>query len=185
MNEAILEKLEARLDRRTFLRGSALAAAALVAATLVGPVALYSDHVLDAAEAGPHRPARQDLVVEITPGVVRWFAQHDDPIPTVLGEPHRVYELVGKVPVYAAALPEARTRAEPKIDTVGRRQDSEAFFDPSTTPEQRHAILERRHVDEVLLDLRDQAAVARVLVGDPLLEQVYRDERFVILRVKR
>jgi hypothetical protein len=174
-----------REPRRSIERGSGLAAAALVAATLVGPVALYHDHLLDAAQAGPHRPARQDLVIEITPGVVRWFAQHDDPIPTVLGEPHRVYELVGKVPVYAAALPEARTRAEPKIDTVGRRNDAEAFFDPATSPEQRHAILERRHVDYVLLDLKDQAAVAPVLLHDPLLHEVYRDQRFVILRVTR
>src|SRR3954467_2184263 len=37
MNEAILEKLEARLDRRTFLRGSALAAAALLGVAAASP----------------------------------------------------------------------------------------------------------------------------------------------------
>ena len=42
MNEAILEKLEARLDRRTFLRGSALAAAALLGVAAASPVITFA-----------------------------------------------------------------------------------------------------------------------------------------------
>jgi len=42
MNEAILQKLEARLDRRTFLRGSALAAAALLGVAAASPVITFA-----------------------------------------------------------------------------------------------------------------------------------------------
>jgi rubredoxin len=42
MNEAILAKLEARLDRRAFLRGSALAAAALLGVAAAPPVITFA-----------------------------------------------------------------------------------------------------------------------------------------------
>ena len=42
MNEAILAKLDARLDRRTFLRGSALAAAALLGVAAASPVITFA-----------------------------------------------------------------------------------------------------------------------------------------------
>jgi secreted PhoX family phosphatase len=42
MSEAILQKLEARLDRRTFLRGSALAAAALLGVAAASPVITFA-----------------------------------------------------------------------------------------------------------------------------------------------
>jgi rubredoxin len=42
MNEAILTKLEARLDRRSFLRGSSLAAAALVGMAAASPLIAFA-----------------------------------------------------------------------------------------------------------------------------------------------
>src|SRR4051812_33402049 len=42
MNEAILKKFEARLDRRSFLRGSALAAAALVGMAAAAPIVTFA-----------------------------------------------------------------------------------------------------------------------------------------------
>src|SRR4029078_11180668 len=42
MNEAILAKLKARLDRRTFLRGSALAAAALLGVAAAAPAITFA-----------------------------------------------------------------------------------------------------------------------------------------------
>ena len=42
MNDAILKKLEARLDRRTFLRGSALVAATLVGMAAASPVIAFA-----------------------------------------------------------------------------------------------------------------------------------------------
>jgi ribosomal protein S27AE len=42
MNEAILKTLEARLDRRSFLRGSALAAATLVGLAATSPIIVFA-----------------------------------------------------------------------------------------------------------------------------------------------
>jgi len=42
MNEAILKKLEARIDRRGFLRGSALAAATLVGMAAAAPIVTFA-----------------------------------------------------------------------------------------------------------------------------------------------
>jgi predicted RNA-binding Zn-ribbon protein involved in translation (DUF1610 family) len=43
MNEDILRKLEARLDRRSFLRGSSLAAAALVGMAAASPLVVFAE----------------------------------------------------------------------------------------------------------------------------------------------
>jgi len=92
---------------------------------------------------------------------------------------------VGEAPVYAVALPEARTRAEPRIDTEHRRQDVAAFFDPASSQQMRDDILRRRNVDYVLVDLQTQSDVLPQLLEDPMLREVYRGRRFVILRVAR
>ena len=42
MNDEILKKLEARLDRRSFLRGSSLAAAALVGMAAASPLVVFA-----------------------------------------------------------------------------------------------------------------------------------------------
>jgi hypothetical protein len=42
MNDEILKKLEARLDRRSFLRGSSLAAAALVGIAAASPLVVFA-----------------------------------------------------------------------------------------------------------------------------------------------
>ena len=43
MNEDILRKLEARIDRRSFLRGSSLAAAALVGIAAASPLIAFAE----------------------------------------------------------------------------------------------------------------------------------------------
>jgi hypothetical protein len=171
-----------REPRRDIERGTWWAASLLIAATLVAPVLHSGGTVLDEARAGPHRAPRSDLAIGLTPGVARWFRRHDSPIPVVMGEDHRVFELVGEAPVYAVGLPEARTRAEPKIDTSGRRQDVQEFFDPATSADERLDLLRRWSVTHVLVDLRDQSDVADAIVALPGLAEVYRDDRFVILR---
>ena len=138
--------------------------------------------MLDEARAGPHRSPRADLAVGLTRGVAVWFRKHDQPLPVVMGEEHRLFELVGEAPVYAVGLPEARTRAEPKIDTAGRRQDSQRFFDPATSQQERLDLLSRWDVTHVLVDLEDQSDVAGAIMALPGLAEVYRDDRFVILR---
>ena len=88
------------------------------------------------------------------------------PLPVVMGEEHRLFELVGEAPVYAVAC-RARTRAEPKIDTAGRRQDSERFFDPATSQQERLDLLSRWDVTHVLVDLEDQSDVADAITALP------------------
>ncbi|MGZ4430006.1 MAG: hypothetical protein ACXVYV_00010 [Gaiellales bacterium] len=171
--------------RSAALRGEAWAAALLVAGAMCGPVVYRVNFVVDQAMAGPDRPPRHEVTVEISGGVVGWFRRHDTPIPVVLGNPYRMFELVGLANVYAQALPEPRTRAEPKIHAVYRRAQYRAFFTPGESSTDRAAILARWHVDYVLLDLRDQADVASQILTDPQLTPVYRDSRFVILRVNR
>jgi hypothetical protein len=103
----------------------------------------------------------------------------------VLGEDHRLFELLAYADVYAAALPEARSRAEPKVDTAGRRQDELTFFDPATTAAERTTVIDRLHADYVLLDTQGQSDVAPQILSQPGLKVVYRGPRFVILRVER
>ncbi|HVG66752.1 MAG TPA: hypothetical protein VM785_01070, partial [Gaiellales bacterium] len=171
-----------REPRRDIDRGPWWAASLLIAATLVAPIQHSGGTVLDEARAGPHRPPRADLAVGLTQGVAIWFRKHDVPLPVVMGEEHRLFELVGEAPVYAVGLPEARTRAEPKIDTAGRRQDSQRFFDPATSQQERLDLLSRWDVTHVLVDLEDQSDVAGAIMALPGLAEVYRDDRFVILR---
>jgi hypothetical protein len=111
----------------------------------------------------------------------------------VLGDPQRLFELFAFADIHTAILPEARTRAVPKLDEAGRNHLGQAFFSLETTTAGRNAILRRLKVDDVMLDLREQPPdVVRRIEADPDLRVVYRDPadtpahlgRFEILRVK-
>jgi hypothetical protein len=121
----------------------------------------------------------------LTPDVWRYFRRLHGPPPVVLGEDHRVFELLAYADVYAAALPEARSRAEPKVDTAGRLDDEVRFFDRKTTAAERTSLIDRLHADYVLLDTQGQSDVAGQILTQPGLQVVYRGPRFVILRVER
>jgi hypothetical protein len=169
------------------------AALALVIA-LLGPwVWHWGPVVRTSAEAGPYRREPAFETVRITPGVVRAFRDLPGPAPVVLGDPQRLFELFAFADIRAAVLPEARTRAVPKLDEASRNHLGQTFFSLETTNARRNQILRRLHVDYVLLDLRDQPPdVLRRIMADPALESVYRDPpdvpdhlgRFEILRVK-
>jgi hypothetical protein len=152
---------------------------------MYGPVKRGEARVVDEARAGPHRPARADLATQLTPDVWSWFRRLHGPPPVVLGEEHRVFELLAYADAYAAALPEARSRAEPKVDTGTRRQLVDRFFTPGTSVAERDAVLRQLDVDYVLLDTQGQASVAPAILAQPDLKVVYRGPRFVILRVER
>jgi hypothetical protein len=171
--------------RRIVESGPWWLAAILVAAVMIGPVIRGGDHVWQEARAGPHRAARADLATVLTPDVWNWFRAQPGPPPVVLGEEHRLFELLAYADVYAAALPEARSRAEPKVDTTTRRQRADRFFDPDTSSAERTILLRQLDVDYVLLDRQGQASVAPQILAQPGLTQVYRGPRFVILRVDR
>jgi hypothetical protein len=168
-------------------------AVALVAALLAPWVWHWGPVVRDSAEAGPYRPEPAFETVRITPGVVQEFRRLPGPAPVVLGDPQRLFELFAFADIRAAVLPEARTRAVPKLDEASRNHLGQVFFSLETTDARRNQILRRLHVDYVLLDLRDQPPdVLRRIMADPELAFVYRDPadvpdhlgRFEILRVK-
>jgi len=157
----------------------------LIAGVMLGPVWHGGGRVWDEADAGPHRPVRDDLRTVLTPDVWGYFRRLHGSPPVVLGEDHRVFELLAYADVYAAALPEARSRAEPKVDTAARLHDELTFFDPDTSPAERTRLIERLHADYVLLDTQGQSGVAPQILSQPGLSVVYRGPRFVILRVER
>jgi len=171
--------------RRMVESGPWWLASLLVAAVMVGPVVHGVSRVADEARDGPHRAPRADLATVLTPDVWRYFRAQPGPPPVVLGEEHRVFELLAYADVYAAALPEARSRAEPKENTQARRQLEQTFFDPDTSSARRTQILKQLDVDYVLLDTRGQATVAPQILAQPGLTVAYRGPRFVILRVDR
>jgi rubredoxin len=61
MNEAILKKLEARLDRRSFLRGSGLGVAALLGVAAASPLVVFAQEPQDKPKtAGDKKTQDQD-----------------------------------------------------------------------------------------------------------------------------
>ncbi len=168
-------------------------AVALVAAVLAPWVWHWGPVVRTSAEDGPYRSPPAFETVRITPGAAAVFRRLHGPPPVVMGDPQRLFELFAFADIRVAVLPEARTRAVPKLDEAGLNHLAESFFALETTDAQRNAILRRLHVSYVMLDLRDQPPdVLERIIADPALAFVYRDPadvpdhlgRFEILRVK-
>jgi hypothetical protein len=173
--------------------GGTAGAVALVVAVLAPYVYHWGPVVRDEAEAGPYRSPPAFETVRLTPGAIRFFRHAPVPDPVVLAQPDRAFELFGFADVRVADLPEARTRALPRLDEAGRNRLEQSFFSPETTPARRAQILRGMRVDYVMLDLRDQPPdVLRRILRDPGLRLVYRDRpdepshlgRFAILRVR-
>jgi hypothetical protein len=167
-------------------------AAVLVAAVLAPWIWHWGPVVRDSAEAGPYRSPPAFETVRISPGVVSAFRRLDASPPVVMGDPQRLFELYAFADVRTAVLPEARTRALPRLDESRLNHLGEEFFALETTASRRNAILLRLHVSYVLLDLRDQPPdVLGRIIADPALRVIYRDPadvpdhlgRFEILRV--
>jgi hypothetical protein len=64
----------------------------------------------------------------------------DGHLPVVLAAPSLAYRLVGFSDVYAVAVPEVRSRAEPKNDPAGRRAAVRRFLNPATAESIRRSI---------------------------------------------
>ena len=166
-------------------------AVALVVAALGPWIWHWGPVVRTSALDGPYRSPPAFETVRITPGAAAAFRRIPGPPPVVLGDPQRLFELFAFADIRAAVLPEARTRAVPRLDESRVNHRAQSFFSLETTAAQRAAILRRLHARYVLLDLRDQPpdVVAQIL-ADPALRVIYRDPvdtpdhlgRFVILR---
>ncbi len=169
-------------------------AVVLVAAVLAPWIWHWGPVVRDSAEAGPYRSPPAFETVRISPGAVSAFRRMHGPPPVVLGDPQRLFELFAFANVHVAVLPEARTRAVPRVNESELNHLAEEFFSLETTSARRNAILLRLHVADVMLDLRDQPPdVVQRIMADPALRPIYRDPadvpdhlgRFEILRVNR
>jgi ribosomal protein S27AE len=60
MNDEILKRLEARLDRRSFLRGSSLAAAALLGVAAASPLVVFAQQDKPPADKKPDEQEKKD-----------------------------------------------------------------------------------------------------------------------------
>ena len=173
--------------------GGSPAAGVLVAGALAAFVANWAPTVWREAKAGPYRGPPAFQTVESTPGAIAYFRDLAGAPPVVLAAPDRAFELFGLAGVRTATLPEARTRALPRLDESERNHLGQAFFSPESTDARRLQVLRALGVDYVVVDLRDQPPdTVSAVLHDPALEPVYRDPatvpahlgRFVILRVR-
>jgi hypothetical protein len=98
----------------------------------------------------------------------------DGHLPVVLAAPELAYRLVGFADVYAVAVPEVRSRAEPKNHPAERRAAVRRFFDPATAEPVRLSLARRYDVRYVVADSRGRgsAEVARQLAGDAAFRRV-------------
>jgi hypothetical protein len=194
---AALVAVPAAVFVRPSRRPAALAfspgAAVLVAALLAPWIWHWGPVVRDSAEAGPYRSPPAFETVRISPGAIAVFRRIHGPPPVVMGDPQRLFELFAFADIRAAVLPEARTRAVPRVNESELNHLGEAFFSLETTSARRNAILRRLHVSYVLLDLRDDPPdTLQRIIADPALRVIYVDPadvpdhlgRFEILRVK-
>jgi hypothetical protein len=159
-----------------------IAVVVLFAAVMAGPVREDGRAVADGLA---HGKTQQHLLNQVSPGLVAFVRAHDGGFPVVLA-PFKAsyadwytgvaYQLVGRSDVYAVAIAELHTRANPRDDPVARRDAVRAFLDPGTSEGAREAILARYAVTYVVVDLKTAAAAVTAAVArDPRLRRVYRD----------
>jgi hypothetical protein len=91
-------------------------------------------------------------------------------IPVVLADQLRSYRLGAYADVYAVAVPEVRTRAEPASRPDQRRSQVSAFLSPSTPQSVRDAILRDYGVNIVVVPQK-RGGLLRELAKDPLLQR--------------
>ena len=166
-----------------------VAASASVVLTLLMVAALLAGELTSqahqAARTFVHGLPAPSVRHQLTPGVIRWFDSHDSwPFPVVLAPTKGnksdrytgiAFQLIGEANVYAMALPEPRTRAEPRSQPKVRRSAASAFFHPSTSNAERQAILNRYQVRYVVVDLTRSTKVAATVAAMPFLKLVYAD----------
>jgi hypothetical protein len=98
----------------------------------------------------------------------------DGHLPVVLASPDLSYRLVGSADVYAVAVPEVRSRAEPKNHPAQRRAAVARFLDPATGEPLRRSIADRYDVRYVVAGApgRRPSATARELARDPAFRRL-------------
>ena len=98
----------------------------------------------------------------------------DGHLPVVLGPADLSYRLVGAADVYVVAVPEVRSRAEPKNHPVARRHAVNTFLKPTTPESTRRAIAEHYDVRYVVVSAPgpNPSPTAAQLEVDPLFHRL-------------
>ena len=141
---------------------TAVVAAILVAGALGGSAGTYAHVLRHRYKAPKPRPIPAAVVdaVRPIPGLGHF--------PVVLGTPDLSYRLVGAAPVYIAAVPEVRSRAEPRAHPAQRRALVREFLDPTTSAARRLAIAHHFDTNYVVLNSRTgETPLMRMLARDP------------------
>jgi hypothetical protein len=126
------------------------------------------------------------LLPRVPGGVIAYFREHaGGTVPVVLAEPYAAYQLVGQSTVYGVAMPEERTRAEPRNNPRARRRAASQFFLDSTSQSLRTRILESYGADYVVLNADDRPLSAQALAAQPDLKLVLEEDGWIVYRVTR
>jgi hypothetical protein len=131
-----------------------------------------------------HGAAAPEMNHRLTPGLIAFMRTHDaSPFPVVLTpvKPDKyigiAFQLIGQADVYTVAVPEIRTRSEPRNAPLARIDAADRFFDPATSVAERAAILRRYDVRYVIVDEKRTPEKAAVVDRQPGLAVVYADDR--------
>ena len=156
----------------------------LLTALLAGLAVDAGDTVADTAVHGP--PAPTDIRPRLPQPLIEFFRRHDGaPFPVVLAEPYAAYELVGEASVYAVALPEVRTRAEPRNHNNTRRLAVGIFFSPDARNVYRRSVVRRYDVRYVVINGATSPRSAPALAADADLHEVFRVGSWTVYRTRR
>jgi hypothetical protein len=151
----------------------------LTAATLAGSIGMNGSA---AAHTLRHGAGIGGRTIRLTPELISYFRAHDSGFPVVLAEPYSSYQLSGEADVYVVALPEVRTRAEPKDRPKVRRDEVGIVLSPNSTTAARNAVLDHYDVRYVLINTRTAERALAPLRADPDLQEVYRSGDWVLFR---
>lgn len=149
----------------------AVIAAVLVCGVLGGSAGTYAHVLKHRYKAPTPRPIPAPVVDAIQP------IPGQGHLPVVLGTPDLSYRLVGAAPVYVAAVPEVRSRAEPRAHPAQRRALIREFLDETTTPARRLEIAHHFDTDYVVLNSQDGVTpLMQALNSDPNYQLVKQYE---------
>ncbi len=154
----------------------------LTAATLAGSIGINGSAAAHTIRNGT---SIGGSTIRLTPGLISYLRAHDAGFPVVLAEPYSSYELSGEANVYVVALPEVRTRAEPKDRPKVRRDAVGVVLSPASTTAARNAVLSKYDVRYVLINTRSAGRALAPLRADPELQEVYRSGDWVLFRRPR
>jgi hypothetical protein len=169
--------------------GVAASPGAGVSATLLATLALLAGSISVNASAvrttllhGPRPP--ENAQPRLPAGLIGYMRAHDHtaPFPVVLAEPYAAYQLVGQADVYVVALPEERTRAEPRNQPRTRRDSVGIFLSPGTSDAARRVIMQRYGVSYVVVNTGTAPRAVVTLRADPDLRPVYSTGGWVVFR---